>query len=142
MAVTVNSIVTPQAIGGANTGVTFQNADSTNKKTVYTAGANGSIVTGLSGVTTDTSANNVALWVYDGSTSWQLGCIRVAAASGNDGATNAVNLLNQTAIPALKLDAAGNPILELKASAVLQASVLVAVTSGKTLTLTPTAEDY
>lgn len=135
MAVTPNSIVTPQAIA-LITGKTFVNADGTTPKTLVTAGANGAIVTGLSGCTTDTSANNVALYV-DGVL---IGTVRLATLTGTDGAVVARNLLNLTDLPFLKLDAAGNATLELGPASVLTAGPLVAVTAAKTLSLQPYVE--
>lgn len=139
MAVTPNSIVTPQAVNQG--GVTFVNADSTTAKTLLTAGANGTIVVGLSGCTNDTAANNVAVSVYDGATTFLVGTVRLATLSGTDGAVNAVNLLNQTALPFLKLDSGGNPYLSLKAGYLLKVAPLVAVTAAKTLTLYAYGED-
>src|SRR5689334_18993291 len=117
MAVTPNSIVTPQTVNMG--GTTIVNADSTNKKTLLTAGANGAVVRGIFATTDDTSANNVAVWVNDGTTDFRIGTTRVATLSGTDGAVNGVDILNTTAIPALELDGAGNPVLYLKAAWVL-----------------------
>lgn len=140
MAITPNSIVTPQSINMG--GTTIVNADSTNKKTLLTAGANGAVVRGIYATTDDTSLNNVSVWVNDGVTDFRIGTTRVAIASGTDGAANAVDLLNSTAIPALELDSSGNPVLYLKAGWILKASVLVAVTAAKTLTLVAQGKDF
>ena len=139
MAVTPNSFVTPQGINDG--AVTFVNADGTTAKTLLTAGANGTWVSGLAGTTNDTSANNVAISLNDGSTSYLVGTVRLATLSGTDGAANAISLLNTTALPWLKLDPAGNPGLFLKAGWTLKVNPLVAVTAAKTLTLLAKGED-
>src|SRR4051812_48945073 len=113
MAVTPNSVITPQSISQG--GVTFVNADSTTAKTLLTAGANGTIVTGLAGTTDDTPANNVKLQIFDGTTNFLVGTVRLVTLAGTDGAVVSRSLLNTTDLPFLKLDAAGNPCLYLKA---------------------------
>jgi hypothetical protein len=132
----------PITLSANDKGVTFVNADSTTVKDIFIAGANGSILRGISACTTDTSANNVQIFFYDGSTAYLMGTVRVATLSGTDGAVNGVNLLNSTAIPALKTDNAGNKIFALESGQKIQAGVLVAVTAGKTLTLVSVGEDF
>jgi hypothetical protein len=137
MATTPNSVVTPQLIQKV-TGTTFVNADSTGAKTLCTAGANGSILTGIAGQTTDTAANNVKILV-DGV--W-IGTLRVAIGAGSDGAIVSKSLLNTTDLPFLLLDSNGNPCLKLGPASVVTVAPLVAVTAAKTLSLQPTIEDY
>ena len=45
---------------------TFVNADGTTKKTIYTAGANGSRILAIAATTSDTAANDVNLYVQSG----------------------------------------------------------------------------
>ena len=122
--------------------MTFVNADSTTAKTLLTAGANGTVVRGIFGTTNDTSANNVAVSINDGSTTFLLGTVRLATLSGTDGAVNGVDLLNTTAMPGLELDGAGNAVLYLKAGYTLKVAPLVAVTAAKTLTLFAMGRDF
>lgn len=121
---------------------TFANADSTTKKTLYTAGANGALVLGIGAVTSDTAANDVNLYVQSGGagTVANIGGKRVPLASGDVVASTipAVNLLDRAQIPSLLSDGT----LQLGPNDVLQAGVVAAVTSGKTLTIVTQAADY
>ncbi len=121
---------------------TFANADATALKTLYTAGANGSRIMGIGATTTDTSANDVELYVLVGGvgTAQPIGGGRVAALAGSIAApvSAAVSLLSATQIPMLLSDGS----LQLGAADILQASVQAAVTAAKTLTVVVQAGDY
>lgn len=123
-------------------GTQFVNADGTSNKTLYTAGANGSVILGIVATTTDTAANNVELYVQVGGagTAWPIGGKQVPAASGSlaNPPTAAVNLLDGGQIPTLLPDGT----LQLGAGDVVQASVLAAVTAAKALTIWVQAGDY
>lgn len=121
-----------------NKGVTFVNADGTTTKDLFVAGANGSRVASIAATTTDTSANIVHLYAYDGTTAYLVGEVTVAAASGTDGATAAVNLLALSMCPWLNSDGS----ITLPSGWKLQASVAAAVTAAKTLTLVALGGDY
>lgn len=121
-----------------NKGVTFVNADGTTTKDVFVAGSNGSRVASVAATTTDTSANLVHIYLYDGTTAYQVGEVTVAAASGTDGSTAAVNLLSLSMNPWLNSDGS----ITLPSGWKLQASVNAAVTSAKTLTLVSIGADY
>ena len=121
-----------------NKGVTFVNADGTSNKDIFVAGANGSRLAAISAVTTDTSANLVKLYAYDGSTAYQIGDITVAAASGTDGSTASVNLLSLSMLPFLNSDGS----ITLPSGWKIQAGVTTAVTAAKTLTLVALGADY
>jgi hypothetical protein len=119
-------------------GMTFTNADTNAQKTIFTPGANGSKVLRIAAVSDDTALINVRLFIHDGTTSFQVGTVRVAIASGTDGAVNAVSLLNLTALP--WLDADGE--FYLPNGHTLRAACLATMTAAKTLTLTTFAVDY
>lgn len=119
-------------------GVTFVNADSTTAKDLFVAGANGSRLASVSATTTDTSANNVKLLLYDGSTAWWAGTVNVPTLSGTDGSTAAVNLLTLSMCPWLNSDGS----IVLPTGWKLQVAPLAAVTSAKTLTLVALGADY
>lgn len=124
------------------TATTIVNADSTNKKTLFTAGANDSIVKSLHVVSDDTAARVVNIYVNDGSTDNYIGAVNVPITSGFTGAIAAVDLLNGTLFPNLPYDSNGKRVLPLPAGYVLKVSVQVAVTAAKTLSVTCMAEDY
>lgn len=125
-----------------NAAVTFVNADSTDEKVLFMAGANDSRVISVIGTTTDTSANNVKVMLSDGTNLHLIGTVRLATLSGTDGAAVSVDILNSTSIPGLPVDANGKRYIPLKTGWSVQVAPLVAVTAAKLLTLTAIGEDY
>ena len=124
------------------TATTIVNADSTNKKTLFTAGANDSIVKSLHVVSDDTAARVINIYVNDGTTDNYIGSVNVPITSGFTGAIAAVDLLNGTLFPTLPYDSNGKRVLPLPAGYILKVAVQVAVTAAKTLSVTCMAEDY
>lgn len=133
MSFTQNSVATllkqPQ-----NGKIQILNADAQNQKTVYTAGGNGSKVTGLTAVSTDTSARDVQISVTNGGTSYPISTVSVPAGAGNASGTVGVDLLNLTNCPGLPVDSDGNKYLMLISGDTLTVSALTTVTSGKAIT--------
>jgi len=121
---------------------TIVNADSTNKKTVFTAGANDAVVKSLHAISDDSAAKVVNIYVNDGSTDIYIGAVNVPITSGTTGAIAAVDLLNGTLFPNLPYDANGKRVLPLPGGYIVKVSVQVAVTAAKTITVTCMAEDY
>ena len=121
---------------------TFAAADTTTKKTLYTAGANGSIILGVIATTSDTAANDVNLYVQSGGagTVANIGGKRVAIASGDVVASTipSVQLLDANQIPTLLPD----KTMVLGPSDIFQAAVVATVTAAKTLTIVTFATDY
>lgn len=117
-------------------------ADTTTKKTIYTASANDAVLKSLNVTSTDTAAMNVALYVNDGTADRLLGTINVPALSGFNGTAPAVDMLNGTQIPGLAFDQNGKRILSLKAGAIVKVAVLVTVTAAKQIDFLGVAEEY
>ncbi len=86
----------------------------------------------------DTSAIDVQLFAYDGSTAWLVGTITVPIGAGNTGSVAAVNLLSLSQCPWLNSDGS----ITLPTGWKLQASNVSQVTSAKTLTLVALGADY
>jgi len=139
MAVTATPIFiqTPQSFG-----VQIQNSDSTNKKTIYTAGANGSVIESLFVTSTDTADEDVILYVNDGTTDFQIGRIKVPLNSGNTNAVPTLDLMRHSQLPFFESDNAGNRVLKLKASHILKVAAAAAITSGKFLNFFGTGGDF
>src|SRR5206468_6802080 len=116
-------------------GVQLAAADTTTKKTLMTAGANGARVRSVNVVTDDTAPNDVGLYLQIGGagTVYPLASKRVPARSGDPTVANptavAVNLLDLGAMPALEADGS----LTLGAGDVLQVAVQATVTAAKTV---------
>jgi hypothetical protein len=109
----------------------FTNADSANtKKTVATAGANGSKVLAVTATSTETANARVAqLWLTRSAVSYLLASANIPLNSGFDGTTVAVNLL--ALFNGLAHDNDGQAYLFLMSGDTLQVSLTTQVASGK-----------
>jgi hypothetical protein len=121
--------------------VQIANADASNQKDVLSAGANGTKVTALMAASDDTSARVVQVSILRSATNYVLGSVSVAAASGTDGATAAVDLLKALLLPGLPVDADGQHYLFLESGDKLQVKSLATVTSAKLVHVTAVAAD-
>lgn len=120
------------------TPVTFVNADGTTEKTIFTAGADGSLVDSVFVTSDDTSAVVLDVFINDLTTSFLIGSVNVPTLSGTDGTTDGINLLDITLLPALQSGGS----LPLQATFKLNVAPQAAVTAAKTVTITPAGGDY
>lgn len=111
--------------------VTIVNSDGTNKKTVITAGSNGTRVDSLRVASDDTADATVSFYVTVGGSDYFLQNVAVPRASGTTG----------TWVEALSLVNSGLPMV-LAAGASIKCAVSTAVTSGKTMTLVASGGNY
>lgn len=123
------------------TPMSFVNADGTSKKTLYTAGSNGSKVVRINATTTDTSNNTVQLWLTRSSTSYLIGTAVVTTLAGTNG-TQATQDLIPSSLITLPTDNDGQRYLFVQSGDTLQASVTVAVTAAKELDIVTIASDF
>lgn len=86
----------------------------------------------------DTSTVNIQFGRFDGSATFLIGTVRAVTLSGTDGATPRVNCLLTVGTGAPD----GIPVIEIQAGGKLQAKSLVAVTSGKTVSLSGWVRKY
>lgn len=140
MAVT-NTPIYPQSIN--QTAVTIVNADSTNKKTAYTAGANGSKIEAIYITNTDTNAYTMNIYETISGTDYLIGTVNIPLSSGNTTSAPTVNLFNMSTNfgVILNRDASGNPYLYLAASAIIKVALTGAITAAKTMTIVSMGED-
>lgn len=136
---TSNTPIYPQSI--VNAAVNIVSTGSATPVSLITAGTNGTKIDFINAFTTDTAANTVSLYLYNGSTTFQLSTFTVAAGAGNTGSVPAVSILNNTQIPSLQYDSNGNKYLYLAPTWSLYVSA-VAVTAAKTLTISVQAENF
>lgn len=142
MAKQTNLYLTKNANLASNTIV---NADASTLKTVFTAGADGSILKMLNAVSDDTSARVIKIYIdlTPGTPApVTIGAVSVPAASGNDGSTASVNLIGAYLLPSLPFDSSGNRYLNLPAGAAIKVSSTTTVTAAKTVTIVSAGEDY
>lgn len=109
----------------------FVNATSTTKEIIAAAGSNGSQVTSITVASTDSAAQNIIFYLYDGSVYHQLCEISIPANSGNtSNTTGPVDVFRNVYAPGLQLDPFGNKVLNIPSGWTLYASMVAAVTSG------------
>lgn len=118
-------------------GVTVLPGDTTTKKTVWTAGANGGYLSGVSVTSDDTADRNLNVYITIGGTDYLVGQILIPLASGTS-TTPAVNLLSLGLLPWLQPD--GSWIFP--ASAILKVAAAVTITAAKTITIVGHGMDY
>jgi hypothetical protein len=108
-------------------------ADTTSKKTIVTAGANGGIWKSQGISSTDTSNRTIQFWKNAGGagTDLLLGTIIVTAGAGNDGTTAMFDMLRNAGIPFFEYDAFGNKAPYLAASTVIKANSTGTITAAK-----------
>lgn len=117
-----------------NAGVTIVNADGTNLKTIYTAGANGGRIDGISVCSNDTSAVNLAFYINDGASDLYIGNVSVPIGSGY------TTVAKVDALLSLKPSSQG--FIQLKAGFILKCNAVVAVTAAKTVTVVAIGGDF
>ncbi|HLA15266.1 MAG TPA: hypothetical protein VJZ72_00070 [Candidatus Limnocylindrales bacterium] len=122
-----------------STPVTIVPADTTGKKTLYTAGANGGRLLSCAVASDDTAAVRVNIYVTVSAIDYNIGQVTVPIGAGT-GTTDApsVNLLDGTKLPFL--DADGSILLP--AGAIVKVAANATITAAKTVWFTPVALDY
>ena len=121
-----------------NVGLIVENADGTTAQDLITAGANGSRIDSIAVTSDDTSAVILVVNYNDGSTDHVIAQITIPAASGTDGATPPVSLLNAVDMPFLGEDLS----FYLEATDKITIAAKVAVTAAKKVTLVATYGNY
>lgn len=124
--------------------ITFVNADSTNIKVVLdnSAGTKALRIEQLSICSDDTSARNVQFSRLVSAVDYTVGTVNVPAASGMDGSMPRVTAIASSSVGIGGLDADGIYVFWLPAGQKLDAKMLVAVTSAKTVTISGWARSY
>jgi hypothetical protein len=117
-------------------------ADTTSLVTLFTAGANDTIVKAINVQSTDTVARVVQLTVNDGVNDFLIGSVNIPLRSGDTGTAAAIDLLGGTLMPSLPYDANGKRILPLPAGYVLKVNSQVTVSATREITFVCMAEDY
>lgn len=140
MATTPNSVVTVQT--PKNGHVQIAPGDAQAQKTVYTAGANGSKITGLLLQSSDTAARDVQVSITTSGTSFPIGTVTVPIGAGNAGTVPSVNGLNNTQLPGVPTDSDGDPYIFLQSGDTLTVSALTTVTAAKLITVTAIGGDF
>lgn len=142
-AVTANSNITPQT---PNRGIVqfLQGTDAANTdKTLYTAGANGSICKGMTATTNDGStAHLITVQLKNGSVDYGGTAVNVPVSSGFASGAPPVNMMSSTNWPGLPLDSDNNPFIYLISGDTLQAQYASTLTSAKVANVIVVCSDF
>lgn len=118
-------------------------ADTTTKKTLVTAGTNGSIVESIGLTNTDAAAAYaIQFFVNNGTFDALIATVNVPLSAGNVTAVAAVDFLRNGASPICVTDANGNLTIVLKAGYVLKISSTTTVTAAKEVDVVAMGADY
>jgi hypothetical protein len=99
---------------------------------IAAAGTNGSRITGLNVQSTDTSARDMVLGVYDGTTYHDQWIISIPATAGSvDTVPTVTPLSGQSQLPGIPLDPYGNHYIDLAPGNSLYCRMPVSITSTK-----------
>ncbi|WP_423454239.1 hypothetical protein [Ottowia sp. VDI28] len=114
---------------------TLTNANGTAKVTVFTAGANDSVLKSFNLASTDSAANNVQVFINVGGagTDRLISTVPVPANSGNNGTVASVDVLRSALLPFASYDAYGNRVLNLAAGTTIKIAPLTTPASGKVI---------
>jgi len=123
-------------------GKQLTSASTTTLQTLYTAGSNDCVVKSLTATSDDSAAINLKVVINDGTTDLLLGTVRIAAASGTDGAAASVDILGSSLLPGLPRDLNNRTILPLKNGHILKVGALATMTSAKTANIVAVIEEY
>ncbi len=146
MAVTANSLVTPQTpkitpqnfVQGTDSAGTY--------KTIYTAGSNGSKIVAINVTTDDGSATHVlSLALTRSATDYIIGAYTLPVNSGTDGSAAGVNMLNggpSNLITALPSDNDGQKYLFLESGDTLRMTFATSLTSSKRINVVTIGADF
>lgn len=138
MAVTTTPAL-PQAI---NFGIgQITNGDTTTLKTIWTAGANGSLLQSMGLSSTDTSDRTINFYITRSGTDYLVCTITATANAGNSTTIAAIDVMRHAMLPWFQYDMAGNRQLRLKSGDVLKFASTATITSAKLITCFADGED-
>lgn len=123
-------------------GKRLTSTDTTTYVTLYTATTDDAVVKSITATTTDTAAVNLKIAINDGTTDFLLGTVRVALASGTDGAAATVDILGSSLLPGLPRDLNNRTILPLKNGYILKVGCLATMTAAKQTDVLALIEEY
>ena len=123
-------------------GKRLTSTDTTSYVTLYTATTDDAVVKSITATTTDTSVVNLKIAISDGTTDFLLGTVRVALASGTDGAASSVDILGSGLLPGLPRDLNNRTILPLKNGHILKVGCLATMTASRQTDVIAIIEEY
>lgn len=122
--------------------VLIQPADTTTKKTIYTAGSNGGKVVALFTSSDDSATEDLQIWLTISSTDYLLATKTIAITAGFVTGTPAFNWFDGIQNPGFPIDRDGQRYILMPAAGILKVSSKATVTVAKTLYTTAMAYDF
>jgi len=104
--------------------------------TVATGGANGSIIEGLIGTSTDSTIRVVSVILTRGSTNYYLGAVKFSSTEGTDGDSVSKNILSET-----EMNLMSGPVV-LESGDILKVAAQSTLTVGSEIAVTAFGGDY
>lgn len=120
----------------------FTSTDGTTAKQIFDPSTEGSRVDSIAISSTSASSKTLLLQINNGSVISKLGHINVPAGAGANGSVVVVSGLNKGNLPWLKIDACGNPYINLNFGMNLEVKLLGALSSGETIDVTVSGANY
>jgi|688.fasta_scaffold298863_3 hypothetical protein len=118
----------------------FTDADGTNVKTCFTAGADDSIIKAIIITSTNGAACDIQLHISNGTTNFQLRRLTIPANAGTNSSVSPVDALS--GMVGLPFDEHGNRVLRLRRGFQLKANLLAATSAGTEINVIVLGEDY
>ncbi len=125
----------------------FTSTDTSTAKSIFAAGANGSAVNSIVVYTNDTTAINLQLGIYNGSTNFVIGTVNIPAVAGNSNSVPTVDLLRSTQwggqlYLGFNYDANGNKTLFIPSGYSLYMNCIATMTSAKVTNILVQGGDF
>jgi hypothetical protein len=139
MAKTYDAFV-PSAINVS--AVTIVPADTTTKKTLWTAGSEGGKVTMINSSSDDTATKDLQLWLSLSGVDYLLGTKTIPITAGFITGTPSFNWLDGIQIPSIPIDRDGQRYLFVPPSGILKVGATATVTTAKTHYITAFGLNY
>lgn len=141
MAVT-STPVFPQNI--QNWGASFTSADTTTRKTIISAGTNGTKVEFFDFATDESTSRVFSIYLSDGTNDYQLGVLNVLNAAGNTAALGSppLSVLQGGNFPNFPFDNNGNRFIYLKAGWSIKVACQSTITAAKTVWVKAFGSDF
>lgn len=120
--------------------VSFVASDAQSAKTVFTAGADDSVIKAILITSTASAARDIQFYISpDGSTNFELRRVSIPANSGNSGTVAPFDALTTSGLP---LDENGNRVLRLRRGFQLRANAPTALSGNEKINIIVLGEDF
>src|SRR5271166_5250101 len=132
------------ALQNGTNAYTFAAAQSaaTNLVSLVAGGTNGSLVEAINVTSSDTSARDLVLVLYNGTYNFPLMTISIPATAGFTNSIPVIDLFRNAQSAAFPIDVNGNRYLYIPSGSTLYVGTLTQITSAKQINVTAVGADY